>query len=215
MNNFTNSVHFELKWHPACILIVNNMGAPANLSTSDNPETAGLVRANGVNGSHAANGANEDAVFEASVIEFFVESAELLGVPKSLATIYGTCFASAEPLSFSDIQHRIGLSAGSISQGLKVLREVGALKVVHHEADRREFFQPDLELRKLADRWIAERLQRQLTAGNQRLKAMGKNVPSGRPASAKILRQRIKHVQNWHDKASSVLPILRGLLKLG
>ena len=157
----------------------------------------------------------EEVAFEESVVTFFIEAADLLGVPKSLAAIYGTCFASAESLSFSDIQERLALSAGSISQGLKVLREMGALKVIHHDADRREFFEPDLELRKLIDRWLAERLQRQLGAGRQRLLVMTRSLPNARSGSAKLLRERIKHLQNWHDKASTVVPVVRGLLKLG
>ena len=47
---------------------------------------------------------------------FFWESAVLLGVPKSLAAIYAVCFASPEPLSFTDVRERLDISAGSISQ---------------------------------------------------------------------------------------------------
>lgn len=67
--------------------------------------------------------------FEEAVIAFFLDSATLLGIPKSVAAIYGICFASPEPLSFSDINDRLDISSGSISQGLRILKEVGALKV--------------------------------------------------------------------------------------
>lgn len=60
---------------------------------------------------------------------FFVDAADMLGVPKSVAAIYGICFASPEPLSFAEIEARLDISKGSISQGLRVLREVGALRV--------------------------------------------------------------------------------------
>ncbi|PTX98387.1 hypothetical protein [Opitutus sp. ER46] len=66
--------------------------------------------------------------YEQSLVAFFVEGAQMLGIPKSVAAIYGICFASAEPLSFSDINERLDISSGSISQGLRVLKEVGALK---------------------------------------------------------------------------------------
>lgn len=71
--------------------------------------------------------------FEESVVSFFVDAADLLGVPKSVAAIYGICFASPEPLSFSEIDDRLELSVGSISQGLRVLKEVGALKIAATE----------------------------------------------------------------------------------
>jgi DNA-binding transcriptional regulator GbsR (MarR family) len=153
--------------------------------------------------------------FEAHVVNFFLESAALLGVPKSLAAIYGICFASPEPLSFTEVQARLDLSSGSISQGLKVLREVGALKVVRTELDSRQFLTPDLELRKLVQQRITERLQRQLAAGQTRLQRIAKAVPGGRAPAAKALRDRIKALQGLQDKASAVLPLVHTALKRG
>ena len=140
-------------------------------------------------------------------------SAAILGVPKSLAALHGICFASPEPLSYSDIQTRMNLSAGSISQGLKVLREVGALKLVR--VDSRDCMTPDIELRKLIEHWITERLQKQLSAGQSSLKTIAQTVPSGRSAAATTLRDRIKALQGWHDKAAAMLPFVRTALKLG
>src|SRR5688572_25236686 len=98
--------------------------------SSDRP--LGLVR---------ANGRPEDVVvFEQELVTFFMESAMVLGAPKSLAAIYGICFASPQPLSFSDVRDRLSISAGSVSQGLRVLRAIGALKVVTKPQDHREFF---------------------------------------------------------------------------
>ena len=153
--------------------------------------------------------------FEEDVLVFFLESANLLGVPKSVAAIYGICFASPEPLSFAEVQERLGLGSGSISPGLRVLREGGALKVVRTELDSREYVTPDLELRKLVQHWIAKRLQRQLWAGQTRLQRIAKAVPGGRAPAAKALHDRIKVLQGWQDKASAVLPLVRTALKLG
>lgn len=66
--------------------------------------------------------------FERQVVDFFVSAADLLGVPKSVASIYGIVFASPVPLSFAEIEARLDISKGSVSQGLRVLREVGAIK---------------------------------------------------------------------------------------
>ena len=59
--------------------------------------------------------------FEEAVVDFFVDAADLLGVPKSVAVLYGIVFASPQPLSFADIEARGTLSKGSIS-----LRSAGA-----------------------------------------------------------------------------------------
>ena len=62
------------------------------------------------------------------MVGFFIDAADLLGVPKSVAVRYGIVFASPQPLSFADIEARGTLSKGSISQGLRVLRKMGPSK---------------------------------------------------------------------------------------
>lgn len=152
--------------------------------------------------------------FEEQVVGFFVRAADLLGVPKSVAAIYGIVFATPRPLSFAEIEERLDISKGSISQGLRVLREVGALKEVSTEADKTELFTPDLELRKLVGRFLENRLEKQLTAGSSRLAALGKAVP-GRNGEAAELRKRLQSLSDWHSKAKALLPVARTILKLG
>lgn len=175
-------------------------------STADRPLGSGLVLA-----------ADRDAdvvAFEAALVDFFVDAAGLLGVPKSVAAIYGIVFASAEPLSFAAIEARLDISKGSVSQGLRVLREVGAIKEVSSESDRVELFEPDLEMRQLVLRFLEQRLQRQLDAGKGRLNSLARAVPGGKVA-ADILRQRLKYLQSWHDKARALMPMAKTFLKLG
>lgn len=184
--------------------MVSTSGLPA---AAAHRELTGLVRTDGR--------PSETAGFEAEIVAFFVDAADLLGVPKSVAALYGICFAVSEPLSFADIEQKLDLSKGSISQGLRFLREVGALKEVSTDADRVERFEPELEMRKLAVHWIEERLQKQLNAGRTRLQAIGKAVPSGKNGSAKVLKARLKSLQNWHDRTRAVLPLVKTFLKLG
>lgn len=154
--------------------------------------------------------------FEAEVVSFFCDAADLLGVPKSVAAIYGVCFASAEPLSFVDLNERLDISMGSISQGVRVLRDVGALKVVGNH-DRREYFAPDLELRKLASHFIEQRLEKQIKAGKNRLQSMKAALPAGPTSSAKDLKElkaRLKYLESWHDKGRALVPLVKTFLKL-
>ena len=169
-------------------------------------ELAGLVR---------MDGREEDvAAFEAAMVGFFVDAADLMGVPKSVAAIYGICFATPEPLSFADLEQKLDLSAGSINQGVRFLREIGALKKVSIAAERLERFEPDMELRKLASHWLEQRLQKQLSSGQSRLTALGDAVPADKNGSKKRLTARLKALQDWHDRTQRLLPIVRAFLKL-
>ncbi|HVZ63788.1 MAG TPA: transcriptional regulator [Lacunisphaera sp.] len=152
--------------------------------------------------------------FEAAVVDFFVDAADLLGVPKSVAAIYGLVFASPGPLSFADIESRLDFSKGSISQGLRMLREVGALKEVSGPDDRAELFTPDLEMRKLIQRFLEQRLQKQLDSGRSRLAEFKKAVTVFPASSQKELTLRLKKLQQWHDRARGLMPIARTFLKI-
>jgi DNA-binding transcriptional regulator GbsR (MarR family) len=156
----------------------------------------------------------EVVAFEKALVDFFVDAAGLLGVPKSVAAIYGIVFASPLPLSFADIGARLDLSKGSVSQGLRMLREVGAIKEVSSAADRAELFMPDLEMRQLIQRFIERRLQQQLDTGKGRLKALNREVSAFAPADQKVLRQRLLKLSRWHDRTRALLPVARTFLKL-
>lgn len=148
------------------------------------------------------------------MVDFFVDAAELLGVPKSVAAIYGIVFASPVPVSFADIESRLDISKGSVSQGLRLLREVGAVTEVSTAADRAELFTPDLEMRKLIERFIEQRLQRQLESGKGRLKTLVQGAAAFDAAGQKVLRQRIQKLQQWHDRSRALMPVVKTFLKL-
>jgi DNA-binding transcriptional regulator GbsR (MarR family) len=162
----------------------------------------------------AADRPTDAVAFEAAMVDFFVDAAELLGVPKSVAAIYGIVFASPIPLSFAAIEARLDISKGSVSQGLKILREVGAVKEVSTDDDKTELFEPDLEMRKLVERFIEQRLQRQLEGGKGKLKSLAQSAGSFAAADQKVLRQRLQKLQQWHDRTRALLPIAKTFLKL-
>ena len=170
------------------------------------PPSRTLVRGN--------DRAPDVVAFEVALVDFFVRGAELLGAPRSVAAIYGIIFASPEPLSFADIEAHLDISKGSVSQGLRVLREIGAIKVVEGNGSRRDYFAPDLELRKLVVRFLDERLQRQLADGSERLKQLSRAVPDFGADNTATLRERIRQLKNWHGKTRSVVPVIKTLLAL-
>jgi HTH-type transcriptional regulator, glycine betaine synthesis regulator len=165
--------------------------------------------------------------FEEEVVGFLLETAKVLGIPKSVAVIYGLCFASPEPLSFADLNKRLKISQGSISQGLKVLREFGALRVVQlaclgarpsgfEETQRRSarsrgFYTPALELREFAVRWIKQRWEHPLPAGDSRLRAIIKALSPGRSGSRELMA-RLGYPQSWRQQSQALVPMIEAFL---
>ena len=79
---------------------------------------------------------------------------------------------------------------------------------------RREHFEPDLELRKLARRWLEQRLARQLQSGRTRLQAVRQALPATDPADAKRLKARVKSLETWHGKGRALVPVMKTFLQL-
>lgn len=149
--------------------------------------------------------------FEQAVVEFFVDAAEVFGLPKSVASIYGIVFASPEPLSFAEIEERLDFSKGSVSQGLKVLREMGAIREVSSAKDRAERFTPDLELRALVTGFLRTKVQPHFSAGAVRLsalKAYAKAIHDGTPEQKKARDARLDKLGTWHRRGQAVIPLL-------
>src|SRR5881296_1810828 len=106
---------------------------------------------------------------ETEIIDFFVQLSRLLGQPRSLAEIYGLLFISARPLAMDDLIERLRMSKGSASQGLKFLRNVGAVKMVYVPGDRRVHYEAVAELRNLITRFLREQIVPHLNSGQERL----------------------------------------------
>lgn len=152
--------------------------------------------------------------FETAVVSYFLDAADLLGVPKSLAAIYGMCFASPEPLSPADLKQRLDISTGSISQGIRFLTGIGALTDVSPAGERLSHYAPDVELRKLILHYLEQRVEAQLDAGKNRIRTIKASLPRVGEASPKVLKDRIAYLESWHGKTRALLPLMKGALKL-
>lgn len=158
-----------------------------------------------------------DPVFERECIALFTEFLHVLGVPNSIGAIYGLLFASPKPLCFADIVERLGVSKGSVSQGLTFLRQSGAVRPVDGrpvDGSRREYFEPELGLRRLASGLLQEKIQpmaKQSRAAATRLRTQ---TAEARGPQKEFQLERIKQLETWHKQLGRVLPVMQILLKV-
>lgn len=202
------------------------MARPSTSTNSPLPsaETGMDAEGSGSTAPFKPNAGHELTAGETEVIAIFVQMIQVLGLPRSLGEIYGLLFATPQPLAFQDIADRLGLSKGSVSQGLKFLRTVGAIKPVVVEGDRREFFEPVVELRALVSGFINQRLNPQLEEWGGRAQALKiedfqrTGVDSlGLPSSTgvphrEVLSGRLDKLKTWQKRANTVLPMIGKLL---
>ena len=147
------------------------------------------------------------------MIEFFVRLAHMVGVPKSVGEIYGFLFVSFEPVSFDDIVERLAISKGSVSQGLKVLRSLGAVRTAYVPGDRRDRFIAETELRKLIFGLLREQIAPHLASGEERLSRIGKLMSTVPANKRDELKNRVGKLKAWHSKARLLLPLIQKVVR--
>lgn len=145
---------------------------------------------------------------EVEAIEYFIEFVQLLGLPKSVGEIYGLLFVAPEAIPMETVIARLQISKGSASQGLAVLRNLGAVEPVYIPGDRRDHYRPDFNLQRIASRFFREKLEPRLESGRARLERMDEAAVGISDGVAK----RIRALSKWHAKGSSLLPNLMSLL---
>ncbi len=181
------------------------MRAAVILAAPDSPAAASLGRA----------GRGALSAFEQETLAVFVGLARAVGLPRSYGEIYGLLYASAEPLNFGDIQSRLGLSKGSVSQGLKALRAVGAVRLRESVGDgARDHFEPETELRRLVGGFLRESIRPHLDGSDRRLTALREHLLAEKVPAArkKVLQARHDKLVRWHKQGRAVLPWLEKFL---
>lgn len=156
------------------------------------------------------------APFGRECAEFFAEIVQLMGVPKSVGQIYGLLYGSPRPLSFSDIVEELGISKGSASQGLQLLRSLGAVRVAAggdsgSERSRREYYEPELRLRQLVAGVLREQVTPLTASGAERLARL-RRIADETTEGGEFCRDRVKQLETWRRRLKAVLPIVTALL---
>lgn len=151
---------------------------------------------------------------EVEAIEMFINFLKLIGLPKSVGEIYGLLFVASHPLAMDEIMARLGLSLGAASQGLKLLRSFGAVRVVYERGDRRDHYVADLELSRFATVFIKEELQPRVETARQRIQRMEDSLSELPPEERRTTEERIERLKHWLDKGQKILPWLIRFMKL-
>ena len=146
------------------------------------------------------------AQWEHEVIDLFVAWAQTLGLPKSLGQIYGLLYCSPEPLCLETIQERLQISKGSVSQGLKSLKSLGAVQTSTIAGDRRDFFNAEVRLKRLLAGILQNQIQPMLDQGEDRLQRIQSLAATDPSSHNETIQERLEKLQTWRDKSAKFLP---------
>jgi HTH-type transcriptional regulator, glycine betaine synthesis regulator len=150
---------------------------------------------------------------ERQVVDVFVDAVRVLGLPRSIGEIYGLLFISRSPLSLDDLVQRLQISKGSASQGLRMLKSLGAVREAVGGAERRTYYEPAIELKRLAGGFIREQIRPHLESGKSKINQLAKTSREiADPDRREFVAERVERLETWMRSGGRVLPVLQKLL---
>ena len=153
------------------------------------------------------------AAIDDRLLNYFRDGVKVLGLPKSVGEIYCVLYFSPVPLTMLDLVNRLGISKGSASQGLKMLRTFGAVRENNLNSDRKTYFEADSALKKLVGGFIREEIRPHLKSGKKKLQALQQEAENIQdPELREFYNERIERLERWSGKADLVLPLLQKFL---
>ena len=145
--------------------------------------------------------------WESAVIDLFLNAANSFGLPKSYGQIYGLLFCRDQALSMDEVMDLLQISKGSASQGLRALRQLGAVSSTFAPGDRKERFVAEIRLRKLVSGFLREQADPHLEKGMSRLKQIEELLEGAGSKDSQIRGTRRHEILSvWHRQMSRLLP---------
>jgi len=151
---------------------------------------------------------------EREVVEFFVHLGRYLSLPRSVGEIYGILFATGGTMTLDGLVRRLGISKGSASQGLRLLRGVGAVRVAYRPGDRKDHYSAELELPNLLRVFLRDQLSLRLNHANERLGRLLESVEDPANGAPEGLGLRVERLVSWQKKAKRLVPLVSTFLKM-
>jgi len=163
-------------------------------------------------GSDVPSSADEIGELEVQIIDLFVRGVRVLGLPKSVGEIYGLLYVTPEPLPLDTLVERLRMSKGSASQGLKFLRNLGAVKPVYVAGDRRDHYEAQTESKKLVAGFIKGELEPHLETGAERLEQLQELAKEDDSDKGDFYRSRVGKLATWRSRGSEMMKLIDDLL---
>jgi DNA-binding transcriptional regulator GbsR (MarR family) len=146
---------------------------------------------------------------EIESIRFWAEVADFLGFPMSSGEAFGHLFISEKPLSADEIALRTGTSRSGSGQHLKLLVEIGAIRISQAVQHRKTHYELQTDLGILVRRLSNTRIFPKLAELNQQRLHLQNQASD---AEAAHLIERFKKLDRWKQKIEPLGNLLKSLI---
>ena len=147
---------------------------------------------------------------EDSILHLCVKLCAILGLPKSVGLIYGAVFVSNRPIEAGEICKNLKISRGSVSQGLKFLKELGAIRSEGLSGNRAEHFVTEDHLRKAIETFVTKKIGPAFDELGLEVERLENDSTQPLPEN---LREKLETIRRWHGHGRLLLPVVSGFFK--
>jgi DNA-binding transcriptional regulator GbsR (MarR family) len=152
----------------------------------------------------------EGSTPEDSILILCVKLCSILGLPKSIGLIYGAVFVSSKPVEAGQICRKLKISRGSVSQGLRFLKELGAIRSEGLNGNRAEHFVAEDHLRRAIENFVTQKISPAFEELGEEVVRLEKDPNLNLPQE---LREKLETIRRWHSHGKLLLPLVTGFLK--
>ncbi len=156
-------------------------------------------------------------------IEVCGRIAEFWGFTRVMGRTFGLLYLSQTPLSQTEIQKRLGVSAGNASMTLTALQRWGVAHKVWVKGQRREHYRSETDFWKMISGVLNERERREITAALTLLSEAQEDLTAARAATkprtpgraqVEFTRERLDRLDEICRLGEVMLDMLLGHMKL-
>ena len=108
------------------------------------------------------------------------------------------------------ICRKLKISRGSVSQGLKFLKELGAIRSEGLNGNRAEHFVTEDHLRKAVETFVTKKIAPAFDELGEEVVRLEKDPNLNLPQE---LREKLETIRRWHSHGQLLLPLVTGFLK--
>ncbi len=135
---------------------------------------------------------------ELNMIEKWVRLADSIGFPRSYAQIYGLCFISKDPICAQDCVDLLQISRSSAGQGLRILKDFGAIRSVFLLGSRVERFSIEPDLGVFIKSFVEGKIAPAFDSFFQDMEASREQIASEKHNA--FLTSRVRKLERWRSK---------------
>lgn len=146
---------------------------------------------------------------EGEIVDFMVRLFRIVGLPKTLGSIYGYVYASRRPVAMDDLIQGLGISAGSASQGLRTLKVFRAVRPAFVQGDRRERFEAELDFQRFLGDFLAAELESYIENTEKRTSRIAELLEEAAGGGEGFYRERLERLESMKERTKRLVPMLR------